>query len=125
MSDVSKLLGSNTAVFSPAVVGQSLSLWVLRGSAELDKLAAVAFADVANDITNPNAPQRLADTTHAKEALNYALGMGEDLIDNTVRFFPEVILNVRDTSILRVLNELGEELAFDSIDGLNRVVDCL
>jgi len=118
MSDVSKLLGSNTAVFSPAVVGQSLSLWVLRGSAELDKLAAVAFADVANDITNPNAPQRLADTTHAKEALNYALGMGEDLIDNTVRFFPEVILNVRDTSVLRVLNELGEELAFDSIDGL-------
>jgi DGQHR domain-containing protein len=118
MSQVSELLGLEKAIFSPAVVGQSLSLWVLRGSAELDKLAAVAFADVANDITNPNAPQRLADTKHAKEALNYALGMGEDVNDSAVRFFPEVILNVRDTSVLRVLTATGEEVEFDSIDGL-------
>ena len=118
MSEVSKLLGSSKAVFSPAVVGQSLSVWVLRGSAELDKLAAIAFADVANDITNPAAPQRLADKVHAKEALNYALGQGEDLSEDIVRFFPEVILNVRDTSVLKVFTESGVEVEFDSIDGI-------
>lgn len=118
MTEVSNLLGSTKAVFGPAVVGQSLSVWVLRGAAELDKLAAIAFADVANDITNPLAPQRLADNTHAREALNYALAMGEDSSDSIVRFFPEVILNVRDTSVLKVYTDSGEEVEFDSIDGI-------
>ena len=118
MSEVSKLMGVNKFVFSPAVVGQSLSVWVVRGSAELDKLAVMAFADVANDLTNPRAPQRLADTAHAKAALNYALALNEDVSDAVVRFFPEVILNVRDTSVLRVLTSAGEEVEFDSIDGL-------
>lgn len=119
MSQISELLETSKAIFSPAVVGQSLNVWVLRGSADLDKLAAIAFADVANDITNPSAPQRLADNTHAKEALNYALGMGDDVIESAVRFFPEVILNVRDTSVLRVLTDTGEEVDFNSIDGLS------
>ena len=118
MSEVSKLMGVSKFLFSPAVVGQSLSVWVVRGSAELDKLAVMAFADVANDLTNPNAPQRLADTAHAKAALNYALALSEDVSDSVVRFFPEVILNVRDTSVLRVLTSEGEEVEFDSIDGL-------
>ena len=118
MSEVSELIGSNKAVFEPAVVGQSLSVWVLRGAAELDKLAAIAFADVANDITNPLAPQRLADNTHAREALNYALAMGEDSSNAMVRFFPEVILNVRDTAVLKVFTDSGEEVEFDSIDGI-------
>ena len=114
MSEVSKLLGSSKIIFSPAVVGQSLSLWVLRGSAELDKLASIAFADVANDITNPGAPQRLADNGHAREALEYALAMTEDSAETMVRFFPEVILNIRDTSVLRVLLDSGDEAQFDS-----------
>lgn len=118
MSEVSMLMGANKVLFSPAVVGQSLNVWVIRGSAELDKLAAMAFADVANDITNPGAPQRLADAGHAKEAINYALALSEDASDSVVRFFPEVILNVRDISVLRVLTMLGEEVVFDSIDGL-------
>jgi DGQHR domain-containing protein len=118
VSEVSKLLGSSKVIFSPAVVGQSLSLWVLRGSAELDKLASIAFADVANDITNPGAPQRLADNGHAREALEYALAMAEDSAETMVRFFPEVILNIRDTSVLRVLLDSGDEAQFDSIDGI-------
>lgn len=118
MSDVSKLLGMSKAIFTPAVVGQSLNVWVLRGSAGLDELAAIAFADIANDITNPNAPQRLANPGHAREALDYALAMSEDVSDSVVRFFPEVILNVRETSVLKVFTESGEEVEFDSIDGI-------
>jgi DGQHR domain-containing protein len=118
MSDVSKLLGMSKAIFTPAVVGQSLNVWVLRGSAGLDELAAIAFADIANDITNPNAPQRLANPGHAREALDYALAMSEDVSDSVVRFFPEVILNVRETSVLKVFTDSGEEVEFDSIDGI-------
>lgn len=118
MSEVSNLLGTSKLIFSPAIVGQSLSLWVLRGAAELDKLASIAFADVANDITNPGAPQRLADNVHAREALEYALAMSEDSSETMVRFFPEVILNIRDTSVLRVLHVSGAEVQFNSIDGI-------
>jgi len=85
----------------------------------LDELASIAFADIANDITNPGAPQRLADTTHAREALNYALSAVDNPLETVIRFFPEVILNVTDASVLKVFTESGDEVKFDSIDGLN------
>jgi hypothetical protein len=90
---------------------------VARGSIELDKLAAIAIADVANDLDNKTAPQRHPDSKHAKEALEYAIGSidGED--ETLTRFFPEVILNIRDQSVAKFKDGQGNYIDFNSMDG--------
>lgn len=111
------LLGTSTLVISPVIAGPSLSVWVARGSIELDKLAAIAIADVANDLDNKTAPQRHPDSKHAKEALEYAIGSidGED--ETLTRFFPEVILNIRDLSVAKFKDQAGNYIDFNSMDG--------
>ena len=77
---VTQLLGHDSITFSPAIIGQSLNVWTMRGFARLDELALISIADVADDLNNQLAPQRSPDKKHATEAMDYALGAvdGED-----------------------------------------------
>ena len=86
-NEVTLLLNRSTLSLGPAVVGQSLNVWAIRGFAALDELATISIADVANDLTNVSAPQRHPDQTHAREALDYALGAVDGDADSITRFF--------------------------------------
>jgi DGQHR domain-containing protein len=114
---VTQLLGQERFSFSPAIIGQSLNVWTLRGYARLDQLALISIADVANDLNNQTAPQRSPDKKHAKEAMDYALGAIEGEDSALTRFFPEVILNVRDLSVINFVDTKGQVLEFNSTSG--------
>ena len=121
-SPVSELMGISKISFSPVLVGQSLNVWSLRGFARLDELAVISKADVANDVDNETAPQRLPDNKHAEEAMDYALDADENNL-SALRFFPEVILNCRDASVLNILDLAGDSIEFSSLLGTNEGVD--
>jgi DGQHR domain-containing protein len=114
---VTQLLGQEKITFSPAIIGQSLNVWTMRGYARLDELALISIADVANDLNNQSAPQRSPDKKHATEAMNYALGAIEGEDASLTRFFPEVILNVRDLEVIKFSDAKGQLLEFNSTSG--------
>lgn len=120
---VTQLLGQEKITFSPAIIGQSLNLWTMRGYARLDELALISIADVANDLNNQSAPQRSPDKKHATEAMNYALGAIEGEDASLTRFFPEVILNVRDLDVVRFSDSKGQVLDFNSTNGASIETD--
>lgn len=82
--------------------GPNLNLSVLRGYASLGRLAHISKADEFDQLSNEAGIQRSAAARHASEALDYALGAAA--LDNSTnpRAFPEVILNVRDVSVIRL-----------------------
>lgn len=112
------ILMRNELIFAPAVIGRSLSIWCIRGFAPLDELSAISLADVANDVTNQKAPQRHPNKEHAEEAFSYAITASEN---GMVRFFPEVILNVRDTDCLTLQDSQGN-IELTSLIGPDRPV---
>jgi DGQHR domain-containing protein len=70
-----------------------------RGSAPLAHLAAISQADVFDQVTNPDGLQRDLSPKHAAEAYEYAR---RDPDKEYPRAFPEVVLNVRSKSAVRV-----------------------
>jgi DGQHR domain-containing protein len=114
---VTQLLGHDSLTFSPAIIGQSLNVWTMRGYARLDELALISIADVADDLNNQSAPQRSPDKKHATEAMDYALGAMDGEDSALTRFFPEVILNVRDLDVVSFTDEKGRLLEFNSTSG--------
>jgi DGQHR domain-containing protein len=114
---VTQLLGHESLTFSPAIIGQSLNVWTMRGYARLDELALISIADVADDLNNQLAPQRSPDKKHATEAMDYALGAVDGDDSSLTRFFPEVILNVRDLDVVSFADEKGQLLEFNSMSG--------
>lgn len=115
---VDQILNKQTLRLTSVILGKSLNIWCVRGFAKLDDLSAISLADVANDVTNQKAPQRSPDKRHAEEAFAYAMSANED---GAVRFFPEVILNVRDVSCLTIQDSAGR-IFLNSFDGPDRDV---
>ena len=70
-----------------------------RGSAPLAHLAAISQADVFDQVANPDGLQRDLSPKHAAEAYDYA---HRDRDAEYPRAFPEVVLNVRDKSVVRI-----------------------
>jgi DGQHR domain-containing protein len=76
-----------------------------RGSAPLAHLAAISQADVFDQVSNPDGLQRDLSPKHAAEAYEYARRNADKEFP---RAFPEVVLNVRDKSVVH-LEEIGRE----------------
>jgi DGQHR domain-containing protein len=85
-----------------AIQGKNLNSVVLRGFANLGILARFSHPDVFNAYQNPHGTQRPLNPKHSKEALEYAMGSLFAEPDTDLRSFPEIILNVRDESVVEI-----------------------
>jgi DGQHR domain-containing protein len=101
-------------VIQDVSIGTNLNIQVLRGYATLDKLALISSPDVFNQLTNPEGTQRDPNEAHAKAVLAYALGSLDAEPSSEPRAFPEIILNVRDLSVISILSAGGEVIDFRS-----------
>jgi DGQHR domain-containing protein len=82
------------------MVGTSLNTPVYRGFAKASDLARISEPDVFDQNLNPDGTQRDLKPWHAREAHAYALGNVKRETKN--RLWPEIILNVRDGSVVLV-----------------------
>lgn len=99
----------------PVLIGNNLNLVQVRSFAPLDFLADISGADVFDQVTNPEGTQRELKKPHAKEAYEYAMGAATvDPVDDA-RAFSEVILNVRDQSLLKLIVD-GKPVSFDELE---------
>lgn len=105
-----------TIRISGCIIGPNLNLTQIRGYAPLTLLADISGADVYDQEKNPHGTQRDLKPAHAKEASSYALAAVEKNPGTDPRAFPEILLNVRDTSVLSTyLN--SEPFEFSSLEG--------
>jgi DGQHR domain-containing protein len=108
------------------IVGPNLNLTQIRGFAPLNVLADISGADVYDQEKNPHGTQRDLKPAHAKEASSYALAANDRNPGTDPRAFPEILLNVRDTSVVRSYVN-SEPLEFSSLEGsdelFGRLVD--
>src|SRR5690348_10717513 len=86
----------------PCLVGRNLNLVVLRGFAPADVLAEISSPDVYDMVKNQFGTQRDLKKKHSQECYVYAMESTIDDADNDPRAFPEIILNIRDTSVMEV-----------------------
>jgi DGQHR domain-containing protein len=102
--------------FGACYVGQNLNLRVLRGFGQLDSLAFISAPDVFDQVDNPLGTQRALSPEHARDCREYALEATGLPAEESPRFFPDILLNVRDTNVVELYNiEDPEELyEFDS-----------
>lgn len=98
------------------LIGKNLNVYTLRGFSNLEILADISGGDVYDDALNPEGTQRDLKTKHSKEALDYALGSLVENPEENPRAFPEITLNVRDKSVMRITNLNNDEINFDSSD---------
>jgi len=82
-----------------ALEGKSFDVTTYRGYAKLSDLARISQADVYDEAKNPGGIQRDLNKKHATEAYLYA-AKGEGKLGE-YRLWPEVVLNVRDESVVR------------------------
>lgn len=97
------------------IMGSNLNLRVVRGFASLDQLALISAPDVFDEIKNPLGTQRDPDKKHAQDALDYALESQNVSSVEAPHAFSEIILNVRDTNVIRILKD-GLELDLGDIN---------
>lgn len=81
-------------------LGKNLNLVSLRGFARLDALASISGPDTYNQFRNPEGTQRNLKSSHSVEAVQYALGSLDCSAEEDPRAFPELILNVRNSSLV-------------------------
>lgn len=107
---------SGTVDLGLCLAGRDLNLLVFRGSAPLDVLAAISAADTYDYYENPLGTQRALKPKHAKDCYEYAIGSLDVDSTSDPRFFPEVLLNVRDVAVLEMTDpeSPGELLEIDS-----------
>ena len=86
--------------------GANLNTEMYRGYAPIADLAKVSAPDPFNQDVNPNGLQRDLSETHSRDAYRYAEG-AEKVPDHN-RAWAEVLLNVRDPSVVK-LSPLNEE----------------
>ena len=70
-----------------------------RGSAPLAHLAMISQPDIFDQLTNPEGLQRDLSPSHANDAYNYAAKPADS---DWPRAFPEVVLNVRKKSAVKI-----------------------
>jgi DGQHR domain-containing protein len=85
---------SSTLPVFIVLVGNCLGYKVYRGFAPLWQLAEISRADMFDQEKNPTGTQRNLSRTHARKAYDYVAN--EDRA-----FYPEVIMNVRDSTYIR------------------------
>lgn len=98
------------------IIGRNLNTFTLRGYTSLEILADISGGDVYDEVSNPEGTQRDLKIKHSKEALDYALGALNENPEESPRAFPEITLNVRDKSVLRITDLNNSEIFFDSSD---------
>jgi DGQHR domain-containing protein len=100
----------------PCVLGRNLNLLTARGHASLDQLALISSPDVYDQIDNKTGTQRDLNKPHARACYEYALGYDVPP-EEYPRFFPEILLNARDTGCLELYNPADptELYDFDSL----------
>jgi len=86
--------------------GTNLNTEVYRGYAPIADLAKVSASDPFNQDTNPNGLQRDLSESHSRDAYRYA--EGAEKVPEHIRAWSEVLLNVRDPSVVK-LSPLDEE----------------
>lgn len=97
-----------------AMRGVNLNTEVYRGFANLSDLARISDPDTFNQDTNPDGLQRDLSEAHSREGYRYAEGSQVDR--DHPRLWPEILLNVRDLSVVTV-----EELSPAEGAGLARI----
>ncbi len=92
------------------LVGQCLGRTAYRGYAPLKDLAAISKADIFDQEKNPTGTQRNLSREHARKAYRY-------VTEKPDAFYPEVILNIRDTSFVKVvLDDQEAEVSAGAIE---------
>lgn len=82
-----------------AIKNRNLDTVCFRGDAPLGHMALLSQADVYDQVTNPEGLQRDLSTKHASDAYEY---VHRPLDPGRPRAFPEVVVNVRDKSVLKI-----------------------
>ncbi|TET37062.1 MAG: DGQHR domain-containing protein [Dehalococcoidia bacterium] len=80
------------------IKGTNLNTTVYRGFASIKDIAHISAPDTENQDRNPDGLQRNLSVAHAREGYSYAEDAGRD--PDHPRLWPEVILNVRDKSVI-------------------------
>jgi hypothetical protein len=106
------------------VVGQNLNLVTLRGYSSLDVLAEISAPDIFDQVDNPNGTQRDLKSQHAQECFSYAMDSTSLAPEEFPRYFPEIILNARDSAVIEIYNlddpeELYDLDSFSSSDSVS------
>jgi DGQHR domain-containing protein len=86
------------------LLGRNLNSVSIRGFTNIAKLASVSGPDTFDPVDNPLGTQRALAPKHSREAGNYALESLNISMERDIRVFPEVMLNIRDTSVVVVVN---------------------
>ena len=81
--------------------GTNLNTTVYRGFASIKDIATISAPDTYNQDSNPDGLQRNLDEIHSREGYLYADGAQK--VPDYPRLWPEVILNVRDSSVIEIL----------------------
>lgn len=112
--DIRKRYGESI-VLENCIVGVNLNLVSIRGYARIDILAAISAPDIFDQIHNEHGTQRDLSPKRSREALQYALEAVELSPSTNPRAFTEVILNVRDNSVVHIIDLDGDgEIDFSS-----------
>ncbi len=92
-------LGGISKVELIAIKSRNLDTVCYRGEAPAAYMALLSQADVYDQVTNPEGLQRDLSTKHAADAYEYAHRPADP---EHPRAFPEVVVNVRDKSVLKM-----------------------
>jgi DGQHR domain-containing protein len=100
--------------------GTNLNTEMYRGFAPIADIAKVSAPDSFNQDTNPNGLQRDLSETHARDAYRYVEGAVKVADHN--RAWSEVLLNVRDPSVVKI-TPLDEALGLYEIEILEERIN--
>jgi DGQHR domain-containing protein len=103
----------------PAIVSQNLNLLSLRGSSSLAALAIASGADTYDVALNPNGTQRSLKPWHAAECYDYAIKSTAVTMIEEPHAFPEVMLNLADSSVAEFYDPKDSEQVIDFDSAMN------
>ena len=83
------------------IKGKNLNTTVYRGFASIKDIATISAPDTYNQDSNPDGLQRDLSELHARESYLYADGAQK--VPDYPRVWPEVMLNVRDSSVIEIV----------------------
>ena len=107
----------NTILLENCIVGSNLNLVSIRGYARLDLLAAISSPDVFDQVHNEHGTQRDLSPKRSKDATDYAMEAVNLSATVSPRTFTEIILNVRDKSVVHIVDlDTDEEVDFTSTE---------
>ena len=97
-------------------VGKNLNVLTVRGFTDLNKLSLISSAKVYDQFSENKGVQRELSKKHSEQAVRYAMQSISDDPEENPKAFPELILNVRDLSIIEFYDLNNPENTFDVAD---------